>query len=87
MIDFATNRILEVSILDLETQQGATVNPKDWYMRGGAGGMPIPTAFRFFAGGGVAGNALGFDNFSITPEPTTALLLIAGGFLALRRRK
>ena len=87
VIDFATNQILEVSILDLETQQGATFSPKDWFLRGGeAGGLPIPTAFRFFAGGGVAGNALGFDNFSIVPEPTTAFLLIAGGFLALRRR-
>lgn len=87
VLDFDTNRIIEVSILDLETQQGATFNPADWYLEGGeAGGMPLPTGFRFFGGGGVEGNALAFDNFGLVPEPTTAFLLIAGGFLALRRR-
>jgi hypothetical protein len=84
VLDFATNQILEVSILDLETQQGATFNPTDWFLGGRA---DDPDSFRFFAGGGVAGNTLAFDNFSIVPEPATAFLLLAGGFLALRRRK
>jgi hypothetical protein len=68
-IDFDVNRIVEVAITDLETGETATAEPADWYLEGGeAGGMPIPTGFRFFAGGGLnSANSLAFDNLIIAP--------------------
>lgn len=71
-IDFDLNRITEVTITDLETGDTATFNPADWYLEGGqAGGMPIPTGFRFFGGGGTpSANTAAFDNLIIgTPCP------------------
>ncbi len=36
------------------------------YLEGGAnGGFPIPTGFRFFAGGGVDGNTVAWDNTEV----------------------
>lgn len=68
-IDFDLNRIVEVSITDLETGDSATENPTDWYLEGGdPPGTGTPTGFRFFAGGGsVAGNTVVFDNIIIAP--------------------
>jgi hypothetical protein len=64
-VDFDLNQIVEVSITDLTTGESATVNPTDWYLRGGAPGAPTPTGFRFFAGGTVPGNSVAWDNLSI----------------------
>jgi hypothetical protein len=63
--DFDSNRILSVSITDLDTGVTATVTPTNWYLLGGATGRPpLPTALRFFTGGGV-GNIVGYDNLVI----------------------
>src|ERR1700682_1957492 len=70
--DFDSNSITSVSITDLDTGSTATVAPTGWYLAGGAGGggMPLPTALRFFVGGGgagavVPGNVMGWDNLAI----------------------
>lgn len=85
--DFDTNRIIEVSLMDLVTGDTATVELEDWYLGGGAaGGLAAPTGFRYFAGGGVAGNTLAFDNVSVIPEPAGLTTLAALGLLVLRRR-
>jgi hypothetical protein len=85
--DLGTNQITEVRLTDLTTSITATHNPVDWFLFGGSAGSPTPTGFRFFAGGGVVGNSLAFDNPSITPEPTTMVLLSLGGLAMLRRRR
>ena len=78
-IDFTQNRITEVSITDLNTGDTTTViDPVDsstgelFYLGGGAdgGGLPMPTGFRFFTGGGTGtdtqpGNTLAWDNLVI----------------------
>jgi hypothetical protein len=70
-VDYAANQVVEVSIEDLTTGTKATYQPPDRYLFGGAaGGPPIPTGFRFFAGGGGAGCTLGFDNLVIEETPT-----------------
>jgi hypothetical protein len=71
VIDFDLNKVLEVSITDLHTGESATyVTPTDdWYLEGGeAGGLPLPTGFRFFAGGGTPDNCVAWDNCTILPE-------------------
>lgn len=64
-IDLTTNRILAVRIVDLTTNAVSSHAPADRYLEGGTLGSATPTGFRFFAGGGVAGNTLAFDNPSI----------------------
>ncbi|UCD74915.1 MAG: hypothetical protein JSV91_14150 [Phycisphaerales bacterium] len=86
--DLDTNMILEVGIIDLTTGIQSTYAPADWYLAGGqAGGLGPPTGFRFFAGGGVEGNTMGFDNISITPAPAALALLGLGGLIGVRRRR
>jgi hypothetical protein len=69
-IDLALNMFLEVGIIDLETMEEWVVQPVDWYLEGGGGGASaVPENFRFFAGGGVAGNVLAFDNIDIHYVP------------------
>ncbi len=66
-----SNRITEVGIIDLETMQETIYYPSDWYMEGGAAGVSaVPFAFRLFAGGGIPGNTLAFDNASMTHVST-----------------
>ncbi|MFN0133237.1 MAG: GC-type dockerin domain-anchored protein [Phycisphaerales bacterium] len=68
-IDYATNRVVEVTIADL-TVGGPTASarPTGWFLGGGsAPGLPVPTAIRTFAGGASAGNITGFDNIDICP--------------------
>ena len=74
--DFDSNRILLVAIVDLETPDiGVVVFPPDWYLAGGAtgGGLPLPTAVRFFVGGNdpdtgeiIPGNLQGWDNLAVS---------------------
>jgi hypothetical protein len=88
VLDFESNRIVEVGIKDLDTGDESVFNPADWYMEGGeAGGLGLPTGFRFFAGGGVYGNSLGFDNMAIVPTPGVLALLGIGALAGLRRRR
>jgi len=88
VLDFASNRIVEVGIKDLDSGDEAVYNPSDWYLEGGeAGGLGRPTGFRFFAGGTVTGNALGFDNIAIVPNPGVLALLGLAGLVGLGRRR
>ena len=67
--DFDSNTILSVSITDLDSGDTATFEPNGWYLAGGASPrLPLPTALRFFVGGGdaVPGNVGGYDNVTIT---------------------
>lgn len=85
VFDAATKQILEVSITDIDAGTTATVNPQDRFLRPGSN----LDGFRFFAGGGVIGNTLAFDNISIelVPAPGALALLGLGGLLATRRRR
>jgi hypothetical protein len=76
LFDFITNRIVLVTITDLTTLETHEVAPTDWYLAGGAGGrgLPLPTAVRFFVGGGAPGafapgNLQGWDNLLIAGVP------------------
>jgi hypothetical protein len=85
--NLTTHEIVELRLTDLTAGTTAVHNPSGWYLFGGSGGLPAPTGFRFFAGGSVVGNALAFDNPTLTPEPTTLVLLSLGGLAMLRRRR
>ncbi len=64
LIDFNTNRVVEVSIIDLHSGDTATVLPVEWYLEGGAApGLPRPTAIRCNING--AGNTVAWDNIRI----------------------
>jgi len=85
-VDPSSNTITEVGIVDLETMQEAVYYPTDWYMEGGAAGVTTtPFAFRFFAGGSVAGNTLAFDNASMTHEVTSVEETSWGAIKAMYR--
>lgn len=79
IIDFVANSITEVRIQDIQAGGPvATFSPVGWYLEGGSGGSTAPaTGFRLFAGGGVEGNVLAFDNVFLrevtatSVEPTT----------------
>ena len=64
-----TNRILEISITDLDTNITTTVLPVDRYQLGGPGGGTVPTGFRYFAGCSTgtctSGNTIAWDNLVI----------------------
>jgi len=63
--DLATNTITELTLTDLETGDTFTYVPTDWYLDGGsAGGLPPPSGFRLFCGGGV-GNQIAYDNIKV----------------------
>lgn len=71
-VDLDLNQILEVGIMDLGTGGEEVYNPPDWYLEGGSGGTTaMPENIRFFAGGGVYGNSMGFDNVEIVPDEPT----------------
>lgn len=87
-IDFATNRVLSVTIVDLTSGMSSTASPDGWFMTGGAGSMlALPEDFRFFVGGS-DGNIMGWDNILVVPAPAS-LLAFAGvaGFAGVRRRR
>lgn len=81
-IDFAQlNAVTSLSIRDLHDAAAAesTFLPTDlegYYLGGGSAPVGVPSAFRFFAGGGfvgdhVAGNTLAIDNLSLRPASDT----------------
>ena len=70
--DLATNAILGARLTNLSTGVTTAHTIAGRYMFGGAAGSTPPTGFRFFAGGGLAGNVLAFDNADFRPAgPTT----------------
>ena len=86
-VDVDTNQILAVSLTDIMTGDTFVYNPSDRYLAGGSGGGGGLDAFRFFAGGSVAGNVLAFDNPSLVPAPGALAMLVAGGLVSIRRRR
>lgn len=86
--DFASNRVLSITILDLTTGMSTTATPDGWFMTGGASSsLALPTGFRFFVGGS-DGNIMGWDNIYVVPAPAS-LLAFAGmaGLAGMRRRR
>jgi hypothetical protein len=88
-LNMTTKMILDVTIQDLTAGTpavSATLN--EHLVNYSQPGGTMPTAFRFFTGGGAgsdpAGNFTAYDNLSI-PEPATLALLLIG-LAALRRR-
>ena len=62
-IRFGQNRVANVTVTDLETGQCAEAELTGVYLEGGSGGgAPRPTGFRLFAGAGVPGNLVAWDN-------------------------
>jgi hypothetical protein len=79
-VDLVANMITECGIVDLETGLSEVEYPVNWYLTGGsAGAQGPPTAFRFFAGGGVDGNVVAFDNVDIHPEPPSPVESVTWG--------
>jgi hypothetical protein len=70
-LDFDTNLIIQVGIIDLSTGAESTFEPFGWYLQGGTVPVGRPASFRFFAGGSVPDNVLAFDNIDIHPEIPT----------------
>jgi hypothetical protein len=70
-IDLTANQITSVRYTNLKNGKMLAISPPNFYLQGGAGGgLALPTAFRFFTGGGSgtsSGNVAAFDNLSITP--------------------
>jgi uncharacterized protein (TIGR03382 family) len=89
--DFASNRILSVSIQDLTAGGPLTtvdVSGMGWYLAGGLNnvlGKPAPTDIRAFTGN--ADNITGWDNITIIPAPGAMALLAMGGLVLGRRRR
>jgi hypothetical protein len=78
-VNLTTNQILEVRLVDLATNTTATYVPVGRYLLGGTTPAPTPSGFRMFAGGGVSGNTLAFDNVSIdTFTPPCSSLTVGG---------
>ena len=74
-IDMTTNQILQLRVTDNTTGQSFSHCPSDWFLAGGANApfpLPDPTAFRWFSGGGTAGNTVCIDNPLIVPSNVTA---------------
>lgn len=89
--DFASNRILSVSIQDI-TAGGplttADVSGLDWFLAGGLNNVlakAMPTDIRTFTGN--TDNATGWDNITVVPAPGALALLGLGGLAFARRRR
>lgn len=86
-VDFLTNRITEVTIIDLSTGTSATAYPTEWYLLGGQSPtQPLPTAIRLFTSGNSINNLMGWDNIGVVPEPSVLAGASLGVALLLRRR-
>jgi len=86
---FDTHKVMEISMTDLATATTTTFVPTDWFLNGGdsGGGLPLPTAFRAFAGGN-DGNTIALDNLNVSPVPEPASVLALGlGVLLLASRR
>lgn len=66
LIDFSTNEVLSTTLTNLSTGATSSATLSGVYLLGGsAGGLPLPTAFRFFSSG-TAANITAWDNMSLT---------------------
>lgn len=65
VLDLDQNMIIQVGIRDLSGGPEAVFNPTGWYLAGGANQPTPPDNFRFFGGGGNAGNTTAWDNIDI----------------------
>lgn len=84
--DLTSNRILNITLLDLHTGLSSSAQP-EWYVRGGAQStLEMPGGVRFFVGG-AAGNTMGWDNVHVIPAPGAFGLLAAGALFGMRRRR
>jgi len=88
--DVTTDKILSLSITDMNTNSTTTASPADWYMSNGSDPLSGVNAIRFT--GFEKGSSMLIDNVTLegtdAPEPAT-LGLIGLGFVALgilRRR-
>jgi len=64
--EWRERRIRKVQISEVGADPVAET-PDGWFLNGGAlGTNPLPEAFRFFGGGAQAGNAVAFDNMTLT---------------------
>jgi hypothetical protein len=62
VMDIDLNQIIEVGIRDLSGGEEAVFFPTGWYLYGGDSPLGPPDAFRWFGGGGTAGNSTAWDN-------------------------
>ncbi len=72
VFDFASNTVTYLALTNLTTNARDVHWPTGWYLLGGAAPtQALPTAFRFFAGGGNTGggNTFAADNIRIEPAP------------------
>lgn len=89
--DFASNKILSVSIQDLTAGGPVTtvdVSAMGFHLSGGLNnilGRPTPTDIRIFTG--QTNNVTGWDNITVVPAPATLALLGLGGLAMGRRRR
>ncbi len=89
---FTTNQVLSISIDNLHDAAAATVmdvSAMGWYLAGGANPTQArPTDFRIFgSGAGTNTNQVGWDNLSIIPSPSGAMMLGLAGLLGAGRRR
>ncbi len=71
--DGTSGAIVEVRITNIATGITVSNSPVGRFLLNTAAGFPAPTGFRFFAGGGIAGNVLAFDNASLGPAGPATL--------------
>jgi hypothetical protein len=71
--DLVTNAMVEARLTNLSTGITAVHSIVSRFMFGGTAGSTPPTGFRFFAGGGLAGNVLAIDNAQLGPAGPATL--------------
>lgn len=80
LVDFLSNRITAVSIMDLSTMEIVVYEPPDRYLSGGqsrVSARPSPMSFRLFlAGSESSGNILGIDNIGFLPPDVTQRMML-----------
>ncbi len=95
IVDYDLNRVIQSTLIDLETLEETTIMPEDWFLRDQPSAGELSTGFRMFNfWAAEQSNMLAFDNVVVQsipiPEPSTFCLLGAGAMfviLTLRRRR
>src|SRR5262249_28303709 len=92
VFDFTTNAVVSYSITDTAVGSTTHTSYPGIFLQGGlnnTGGSSLPTAFRFFVGGGpltaggppVPGNISGFDNLALAHTTIPVLRKVSGTIL------